>query len=220
MLVDPLVAAEIDVQLPVRKIRLDPAAETYRECGLPHTGRTREYDDRNPGAAGRRRQLCLDPVDEFVPPHESQRQGRQLGRSGGGLGGLGPEASRYCQTRVRFEDAGVQGPQFLAGLDAQLLHQFAAGLLIDVQRFCLPPGPVQGQHQQAPEVFAQRVVHGCRTQLLHQLRMPAEAEFGLEVRLQGGESLVHQRGELVLPQGVRGNVRQGCPTPCIQRLGQ
>ena len=84
------------------------------------------------------------------------------------------------QALVVGEDHRFDLPQPWAGLDAELLHEPLSDCAERRQRLGLPAGPVEGVHQQRPQLLAERVLGGKPAQdrdrvprvVLHQHRHP------------------------------------------------
>jgi hypothetical protein len=56
----------------------------------------------------------------------------------------------------------------------------------------LPPGPVQRQHQLAPDAFSQRGGPHCRLQFRHEVGVPAAGKVRLNPFLENREPLLRQ----------------------------
>jgi hypothetical protein len=87
------------------------------------------------------------------------RQGDRPGREPPFPGSLEID-TRACVIigRAALEDGGVQAPQRLAGLDAELLGQSPPGRVIHAQGVGSPAAPIQSEHQQAEDALSQRLL--------------------------------------------------------------
>ena len=91
----------------------------------------------------------------------------------------------------------MQLAQFGAGVDAELLGDGVPGLSVDLERLGVPPGAVQGAHQQQPQALPQRMVRQQPAQLGDGLVVPAEGKFGRDPQFDGAKA------ELGQPFGLR-----------------
>ena len=82
-----------------------------------------------------------------------------------------------------LEDLALQPLEVGAGLEAELLGERAATLLVDLQRLALAVGAVQGQHELPAQPLAQRMLADEQLELADQLAVAAEGELGLELLL-------------------------------------
>ncbi len=80
--------------------------------------------------------------------------------------------------RVVVQDAGLQGTQRRPGVDPELVDQAVTDLGEGTQGFGLAPSSIEGQHEQLPQAFAQRVVPAQPFQLANQLVVMAEPQVG------------------------------------------
>ena len=69
------------------------------------------------------------------------------------------------------------------GLEAELVGQVGARLLVGPQRLGLPAGAVERQHVLRAEALAHRVLLAQHLELAGELRVPAERELRLDPRL-------------------------------------
>ena len=85
---------------------------------------------------------------------------------------------------VVIEYRRLQGAQLRAWVQAQFLQQHVTRVPEGTQRFGLPPGAVQGEHQEPVQPFAHRVRGSQRAKLGDDLGMAAQSEVGLQTVLQ------------------------------------
>ena len=69
-----------------------------------------------------------------------------------------------------LQDPSLQLTQLRPGLKPELINEAPAGRLEDVERICLTPGAIQGEHQSGDEPLAQRVRGDELLELGHELR--------------------------------------------------
>ena len=103
-----------------------------------------------------------------------------------GAGGAG-----WAERRVLGQDAGLEFPQGLSGVDAQLVGQASTDFCVGAQGLGLPSAPVQGQDEQFPETFAQRVFPAQGLQFAGELAVAAQAQVG------SGPGFDRHQGQLV-----------------------
>ncbi|HET6752077.1 MAG TPA: hypothetical protein VFL71_22755, partial [Actinomycetes bacterium] len=140
-----------------------PPGQLHRQAGLAGPGGPADGDE----------PVLLQQLGELaqlqVAPDEAGQSRRQVvRRAGRRWGGL--------QRTVLGEDRLLQPLQRRGRVDAQLLGQHRAGLLVDAQRVRLPPGAVQRQHQLRPQPLAQRVAGDERVELADEQGVAAERQ--------------------------------------------
>ncbi|MBB3731617.1 hypothetical protein FHR33_007477 [Nonomuraea dietziae] len=199
-------SAQVDGQLAVGEAAPDPVGHPYGERGLADAADARDDVDGQGGAGG---QLGGQRLDQFGPAGE-------VGEIGGQLGG---PHGRPRRGKLTPQDAQVQLRQLWRGVDAQLVAQERAQVGVDGQRLGLPSRPVQGEHEQGAQPFAQRVGSHQRAQLGHRLGVQARLEVGLDGAFQ------HRQAALLQPGALRGGVaalepRQRLAAPQRQRLAR
>ena len=77
------------------------------------------------------------------------------------------------------------------GVDAQLAGQTITDFCVGAQCLGLPPAPVQGQDEQFPETFAQRVFPAQGLQFAGELAVAPQSQVGL------GPGFDRHQGQLV-----------------------
>jgi hypothetical protein len=121
------------------------------------------------------------------------------------------------QRGVLTQDAGMQVAERRAGLDGQFVGQDRAQVTVGAQRVGLPAGPVQGEHPQRPEPFAQRVGRGQRLEFHDRVAVLAAFQQRLGPRFERGEPQFLEADGLG-PGGRCVDAREGRPAPQPQRL--
>jgi hypothetical protein len=114
----------------------------------------------------------------------------------------------------------VQLAQLGAGVDAQLPGDGVPRLPVDLERLGVPPGAVQGAHQQQPQALPQRMVRQQPAQLGHGLVVSAESEFGRDPQFGSTEAEFVQPFGFRLDQRRRRDVGQRTAVPQTEGLGQ
>ena len=114
----------------------------------------------------------------------------------------------------------MQLPQALARLDAELLGEQAARLVVDTQRVRLTAGAIEREHQLPAQPLAQRMTGDERLELGDDLGVTREREVGLDPFLDGGQAELLQAGDLLLRERVEGEVRERRAAPETQRLAE
>ncbi len=158
--------AQVDVELPVRKVLRQPVGEFEREGTLAHSGRTVDDDDRGggPPPVVLGEQPCqvrqLPGASDEPPGHRRELGGPwRFGQHHGGRDRFrgGRPAARGGAPRAggpargdpaAGQDLLVQRAQFGTGVDAELVPQQPPGLGVDLQGVCLAAAEVQRGHQQ------------------------------------------------------------------------
>lgn len=111
-----------------------------------------------------------------------------------------------------------------AGFRPQLLHEFPAQGVEDLERLGLAPGPVQGDHELAVQFLAQRVLRGQDAEFIEDLAVVPEAEAGVEGPLADLEAQLielvdaQRRRPLVAEPGQVGQRRAAPQSQCRRAL--
>jgi hypothetical protein len=120
---------------------------------------------------------------------------------------------RQRQRRVLRQDRALQLPQPLARLDAQLLDQLAAGVLVGLQRVGLAVRAVEREHQLRAQPLAERVLGDQRLELSDHLGMAAQRQPCVDPQLQGSHSHVGEAGDLALGERLVGEIGERLAAP-------
>jgi hypothetical protein len=149
---------------------------------------------------------------------------RELGQLGchfrGGCWCRGGCRCRGDRPGLAGQDPFLPAAEFRARLDAQLLDQRPAGILVGLQRLRLPAGVGQRLHELGMQVLAQRVLSGQLVQLGHQPGVLAELEVSLDAVFEHLQPELFQPRHELVPQHLAGHVEQGFCAPQPQRLGR
>ena len=124
------------------------------------------------------------------------------------------------ERRVLGEHGGVQAPQRLPGIDAELAGEQVADPPVGGQRVGLPPAPVQRQHELAVQPLPQGVPGGQLLQLGAERVVLAQRQVSLDPGLGRGQPQLLQPGGLRPGERVVGQVGQHPAAPQAQRLPQ
>jgi hypothetical protein len=217
-------AAQVDVQLTVRELLGVLVTPVRGQCGLADASGAADRRDHHQRRAARGVPLGVEVAYLGGAADEVGAGGRKLAWHETQHGGV-PRCGLGCrvgagQGGVVGQHRAVQPLQLRSGVDAQLVGEKFAGLVVGVQCFRAPPGPVQGQHQVRPQPFPQWAFGGQLDQLGDPLGVPAEAQIELDALFQGGQPLLDQTRNDVAVQEVAGHVRQRFAVPQRQRLVQ
>ncbi len=111
-------------------------------------------------------------------------------------GPVRPPASRggLAQRRILAEDRAFQPTQLPSRVDAEFVRQHRPGPLIRTKRVTLPPGPVEGNDELAPEALPERMRAHQGFKLSRELALAAEHQIGLDPVLDGGQPRLLQPG--------------------------
>ncbi len=212
--------AQVHEQAAVRVTVAELTGRAYDERGLADTGRTVHRQDRHgsgrvgPGQLG---ELCL-PADEAAGVARQFIDGAAGPGPGGlcgGAGGGGTEQVCVVAAQHRF----VQPVEFFPRIDAELVTQPYAHVLIGVQGLRLAFTAVQGPHPQRQQRLVVPVGRGQGREVVQGVAEPAEQDQALEP--------VHPQPSPALPQplplGLREQPRhagQGLAPEQGERRGQ
>ena len=132
-----------------------------------------------------------------------------LARAGHGL---------RLERRLLAEDRRVQLLERRRRLDAELLDEHPARLLIGLERLGLPPASIEGEHELAARTLAKGVLAHERFELADELGRPSELELRLDPLLDRGQSQLFETAGLVLRERLVGEVREGRAAPELERF--
>ncbi len=224
-LLDRRVAAQVDEEPPVR-IRLRQLVRgPHRQGGLAAAAHAVQGHDPGPlrGPLRAREQLPQLPlptgeVGQVVRERgrgqrrRRLRRGGRRGRRGGGLLG-GGQLLGVAQDRL------VQPGQTRPRVHAQLLDEQGAGPAVLLQRLRGPPGAVQGEHQLAPQVLAERVLRDQGAQVADEFPGLAPVQPQLVELLGRGQPPLVQGGGRRRERRAPASRHDGAP-PQGERLAQ
>ena len=97
------------------------------------------------------------------------------------------DPGRYLQGGVVREDASLESLQGFAGLDAEVVDQRLACLLVGVEGLGLAVGAVKREHLLGAEPFSERVLADEPVELADQLLVAADCKVAVDA--------VHERGQ-------------------------
>lgn len=160
--------------------------QTERTRDLRHRDRFAEYSEQPHEGGGILRQIPEAFVGEIVHrfgglrqdpdgPWRSQIQSCRCPRCG------------FAQFGVLPQNAQLQAPQLLTGIDAQLAGQPIPQRAVGLQSVGLPTSPIVRQHQLRRPLLAQRFRPDEDDQIRRGLGVPAQVEQCLRPSLLGGE---------------------------------
>ena len=150
-------------------------------------------------------------VELGVAAHE-RRASLELGRQLGG--------QRQVERRVLAQDRLVEAAQLRAGLDADRVHKLVARPAVGAERVGLAAAAVEGEHAQAVEVLAQRLVREQRLDLGDRLGVPPGREILLEGLLDRGEAQFLQAADLEVRERLGGDIVERRSAPQRERLAR
>ena len=140
----------------------------------------------------------------------ARARGRRTCRAESPLGSRSPGVRRReVERRVLGEYRPLELAQTLAGLDAELLDQRPARVLVGLQRVGLAVGAVEREHQLRPQALAVGVLGDQRLELARPPRRGApSASFASISCSSAASAQVLQPGDLALRERLVGEVRQ------------
>ena len=136
------------------------------------------------------------------PPGDSGRRGRPIGLR-----------DRQRERGVLGEHRTFQLAKVLAGLDAQLVHERAPGVLVGLQRLGLAVGPVQREHELTAEALAVGVLGDERLELPHDLGVRAQLQARLDVQLDRRHAEIGETRDLALGERLVAQVGERRSAP-------
>jgi hypothetical protein len=100
----------------------------------------------------------------------------------------------------------VKGSQLGARLHAYLLDERPARPAVCLERLGLTAAAVEGEHQPAVQMLAQRLFRHGRLQFGDQVGVPGEGELGVDPGLEGRPAPLLEPGDLSLRELLVGEV--------------
>jgi hypothetical protein len=116
------------------------------------------------------------------------------------------------------EDALLELVQRRPRLQAQFVDEVPARGAVDVQRLRLPPGSIEGEHDQLLQPFASGVALRLRDQRPDQAGVASEAELGCGPHLEGTYSPLVERRGVGAQRGLAGQPGEDRAAPQPERL--
>ncbi len=110
--------------------------------------------------------------------------------------------------------------QRLARLEAELVDERRARIVVGGERVGLPARPIQSEDQQLAQALAQRMLPNERLQLAHYLGVAAERQVRLETLRKRDQPQLLQPTDLVTCKVFEPKVREGGTPPELERLPQ
>jgi hypothetical protein len=118
---------------------------------------------------------------------------------------------------VLVQDEALQLLQLRRRLEAELVGQVGARLLVGAQRLRLPAAAVEGEHVLGAEAFADRVLLAEHFQLGDELGVVAEDQLGFDACLDGAQPQLLEAPRLELQRKRSRQVRVGMAAPERER---
>ena len=136
------------------------------------------------------------------------------------MAALGALGHGDLELGVLDENASLELMQGPAGLDAELVDERSARILVGSQSLSLTAGTVEREHLRAAHPLPQGMFLHQGRHLGHDLCMPAQVEVRLDPLLEGAEAHLLQSRDRRLSERVVGEVRKRRPAPQCERLVQ
>ena len=195
---------EVDEGGAVRELAGDEGGDLDREAGLPHSARAGDGQQAAvvaPEQTDERRHLEL-------APDERCRGRRQV--DGG--------PARRLELGVLAQDLALELLELRARLEAELLEERAAGVLVGGERVCLPAGAVEREHQLRAQALAVGLLGDEPLQLGDELLVAATGEVALDPLLERRETKLLEPLGLLRGERLVAQVSERAPAPERERL--
>jgi hypothetical protein len=114
----------------------------------------------------------------------------------------------------------LEPAQGCARLEPELLHQEVSSLAIDLERFRLPAGAVEGEHELAAHALVEGMLDDEALELGNERRVLAEREPGVDQLFLGDDSQLFEAGSLEENEGLEGEIGERRPAPERERLAE
>ena len=116
-------------------------------------------------------------------------------------------------SRVLSQDRALELLQTPARLEAELLCEHPARLLIRLERLRLAARAIEGEHELSAQTLPQRMLADKGLELGDELGVAAEGEVGLDPLLEGSQVQLLEASDLALREGLGREVRKGRSAP-------
>src|SRR5215213_5216491 len=110
--------------------------------------------------------------------------------------------SAEVELRVLPQDRAVQLLEAAARIDAELVHEHTARVVVGLKGLRLTPGAVEREHQLTPKTLAERVLFDEQIELADELAVRASLELGLDPLFDRCQAQVLEPADLGLRKGV------------------
>jgi hypothetical protein len=118
------------------------------------------------------------------------------------------------------QDAALELLELLARLDAQLVDERPARILVRLEGLGLAPRAVEREHQLGAQPLSKRMVADQRFELADHLRVVAERQLGLDALLDGRQAQLLEAGDLALGEGLIREIGERGTTPEREGVSQ
>ena len=118
------------------------------------------------------------------------------------------------------EDGALQALELFAGVQAEVVDEHVAGVLVLGQCVGLPAAAIQGEHQLRPQTLAVGMLDDQRAELGHDLAMATQREIRVDPGLERTQAQLLQPRRLGLRGRHIGQLDERRAAPERQRIGQ
>ena len=124
------------------------------------------------------------------------------------------------QLRVLAEDRPVHLLEASARIDAEVVHQHAPRLVVDLESLRLPARAVEREHQLTTKTFAEWMLVDQQLELADETGVPSGLELSVDAFLQRGKTKLFEAPDLGLRKLLEGEIGERRSAPERQRLAQ
>ena len=135
-----------------------------------------------------------------------------------GLSLRGRLTDARLERRILAQDRLFEAPQLRRGLESELRVQPAPAPRVDLQRVGLAPAAIQGQHEQAEQPLARRMLGDQLFELGDDERVLPRRQARVDALFQRGEAQLLEPGDLSLRERLERDIGQGRPAPQRERI--
>ncbi len=125
---------------------------------------------------------------------------------------------RGRELRILGEDLPLELAQAGSWLDPELRRQHSSGTPVRLERVCLAPAVVEGQHEVRPEALAVRVLSEQPLELRDDVRMTTEREIRGKPIFERVRPKLVEPGSLARRERLAAKVGERLPSPQRERL--
>src|SRR5829696_2627730 len=181
-------AVEAGIELAVREGGVETVGQIDREGRLPDPGRAVDRRDHYRTVLTSGFEQRPEPFQLAVPTREGRDIEGELGRDRRRPPGVRLGTTRPSERRVGGEDCLMQALELGAWLDAELLDEDSACVLIGLQRLGLTAGTIQRGHELPAQALTEREFHHQPAQVADQVAVAAQRQLCFDPLLKGSQS--------------------------------
>jgi hypothetical protein len=210
-------AMEVGIELAVREGGVETVGQVDRQGRLPDPGRAVDRRDHDRPVLASRFEQRAEPFQLAVATGEDRHIEGELGGDGRRPLGIRLGTARPGQRGVGGEDRLMQALQLGAWLDAELLDEDSACVLVGLQRLGLTAGTIQRGHELPAQALTERELRHQPAQVADQVTVTAQRQLRFDPLLEGDLAALLEPLHRGLDRRRLGDVGQDGASPQPER---